>query len=585
VTPRTTPEFEEKFFELDKKLESKRQENRDLANIASVITSLLDIESVLAATMEIGIRRAGGEVGAVLQVIDNKAQVKVAWGVDTVLLESLKYRNNLNIIDYCLQSRRTVYDNDCRDKFPGRVTIHNFVCVPITARDKIFGAMVIFNKRSGSGFDEKDIAGLELICKFASVAIENSILLKESLEKQKIDQELDLGRQVQANFLPGKVSIPGLEIAASYIPARQVGGDYYDLIPLDEDRLFFLIGDVTNKGVPAALVMTSVYSIVRSYVTGRERFEVPALMAHLNDSLCSNVIKSHGMFITLFMAVIDLERGYLEYCNGGHPPPFYLRSGDGEIVPLKRGGPIVGQFPGTSYISDRVEIDRGDRLFCYTDGLVEATDREGRLYGLKRLERYVREHGELGTEDFSLAVKRAIDDFSRGGSEEAIDDYTTLVIDIKAGFGGGRNLEFSYPSHLDSLEKLYKDIENIFEGRGFPEAFQKTFTVAVSEAVTNAIVHAHGQEPSKKIRFTVDLNDERIIASVLDRGQGDRAIAIDTEGTEFRLDAEGGRGIGLIKKLSDKVSFKPLAGGGMEVRIVKYLPQDKSDGGTYGNHR
>jgi len=259
-------DLEEKIFDLEKKLESKREATRDIANIASVITSLLDIESVLAAAMEIGIRQMDGEVGAVLQIVDDEPVVKVSWGVDSTILDTLIYKDNLDIVRYCLHRRETVFDNGHDGLFPGNITVRNFVCTPILSKEKVIGVMVIFNKDAINGFVYQDIQTLEMISKFASVAIENSNLLEESLEKQKLEQELDLARQVQATFLPDEVDIKGLKIASSYIPARQVGGDYYDLIPLSEKKLFFLIGDVTDKGVPAALVMASVYSIIRSYI-------------------------------------------------------------------------------------------------------------------------------------------------------------------------------------------------------------------------------------------------------------------------------------------------------------------------------
>jgi serine phosphatase RsbU (regulator of sigma subunit)/anti-sigma regulatory factor (Ser/Thr protein kinase) len=564
-------DLDEKIFDLEKRLESKNQETRDLGNVASVITSLLDIQSVLAASMEIGIRQVSGEVGAVLQVVDNQPELKVSWGVDSSLLNALIYKDDLDIVRYCLHHRKTFYDNGSHGWFPGQVSIRNFVCCPILSQEEVIGVMVVFNKESESGFTENDILILEMICKFASVAIENAKLLKQSLEKQKMDQELDLARQVQGTFLPENVDIGGFKIAASYIPAQQVGGDYYDLIPIGDQKLFFLIGDVTNKGVPAALVMTSVYSIVRSYVTSRDSIDVPTLMEHLNDILCNDIIKSHGMFITLFMAYIDLEQGFMEYCNGGHPPPFYYHASAPEIVPLKCGGPIVGQFGGTSYTSTRLEVACGDRVFCYTDGLIEAADRDGNLYGMNRLEQFFRHHLAMEAEQLSREIKSEIDCYSREGSVESIDDYTTLVIDIAGGSDGDHVYEYTLASHLESLDKMHVELDAIAVRHSIPENTIHPFRVAVSEAITNAIIHAHGGDSSKIIRFTVDLNDERIMAVITDEGPGKEIEFIDCADPVGPLDAEGGRGIGLIKRLSDEASLEQLPQGGMEVKIVKYI--------------
>jgi sigma-B regulation protein RsbU (phosphoserine phosphatase) len=571
VTQDKTSVLEEQIFELEKDLETISEEIRDLANIASVITSLLDIESVLAVAMEIGIRQVAGEVGAVLQVHDNQPEVKVSWGVDASLLNTLTYKDNLDIVRYCLKYKETVFENGDQALFPDNVAIRNFVCTPILTKENIIGVMVIFNTASEEGFTEKDVLTLEMICKFASVAIENSNLLKESLEKQKMEQELDLARQVQATFLPEKVTIEGLDIAASYIPARQVGGDYYDLIPVSDKKLLVLIGDVSNKGAPAALVMTSAYSIIRANIAAGASIDVKTLMSRLNDILCRDIIKSQGMFITLFMAFIDLDKEYMEYCNGGHPPPFFHRASKSEVIPLRQGGPFVGQFAGIEYTSSRIDIATGDRMFCYTDGLVEAADSAGELYGLKRLEDFFQYGIEDNADQFSHDIKKEIDKFSREGSIESIDDYTTLVIDIVSSRDLTRTYDFNYVSHLDSLEEMHVDIDLIAARHLLPDEVIQPFRVAVSEAITNSIIHAHDSDSSKIIRFTVDLNDERIAASVIDEGfvRDEKAMAnFDPAGP---LDAEGGRGLGLIKRLSDEVSFTRLPHGGMAVKIVKNL--------------
>ena len=316
-------QLEDRVFDLENRLEAKTQEARDLANIASVITAILDIDSVLAAAMEIAVRQVAGEVGAILLAEDNAFDARVSWGVDGSVLRTLTYKDGQDIAEYCLKSKKTIVENDCGDMFSGPASILNFIAAPIVTKNEAIGVVVIINKADGADFSDRDVGNLEIICKFTSIAIENAYLFRESLDKQKMEQELELARQVQATFLPDDIHMPGLSVAASYHPARQVGGDYYDLIPLSDRKLFFLIGDVTSKGAPAALVMTAVYSIVRAYVTGGRDIDVTAIISHLNDFLCNDIIKDREMFITLFMAYVDLDTGRMEYCNGGHLPPLF----------------------------------------------------------------------------------------------------------------------------------------------------------------------------------------------------------------------------------------------------------------------
>ncbi|MCP4567874.1 MAG: SpoIIE family protein phosphatase [FCB group bacterium] len=567
--------LEDRVFELEKELEAKKQESRDLANIASVITSILDIESVLAVAMETSIRQSAGEVGAILLVEDNDLMAKIAWGVDASVLGSLMYKDNLDIARYCLSQNEIIIDNECEVLFRGEHSIRSLIASPIMSKQAAIGVIVILNKEDGGGFGEIDGRNLEMIGRFTSVAIENANLLAESLEKQKLEHELDLAREVQTTFLPEEVNIPGLKIASTYIPARRVGGDYYDLIPISDTKLFFLLGDVTNKGAPAALVMTSVYSIVRAYITSGRPIVVKEIISHLNNVLCDHIIKGRGMFITLFMACVDLETGLMEYCNGGHPPALFYRASTGNVIHLKPGGPLVGQFTDMEYISTQMKIDRGDRIFCYTDGLIEAEDNHGQLYSMSRLEQFFRAGIELPPERFNRLVKEEIDRYAQGADEDSVDDFTTLIIDCVTTGANIGTYEFEYPSSLDSLEPMYSALEGIFAKHQIPFEVAHPFRVAVSEAVTNAITHAHREDHTKIIRLSIELNDEQIAADINDEGGANQIKA-----SQFELhrhpDAESGRGLGIIKKLSDEVELTAAPYRGATIRIVKYLDKNKS---------
>ncbi len=580
----TANELEDRLFDLETQLEAKRLEAQDLANIASAITSILNIESVLAAAIDMGIRQVGGEVGAVVLVEQGEPVVKISWGVDSELLQSLKYDDKRSLIEYILSNQKTVCENDCRFLGKTGVSIRNAMIAPIISKGAAIGAIVVFNRADGGEFSDDDIVRLEMIAKFTAIAIDNANLFRQSLEKQRLEQELNLARQVQETLLPGTIDIDGLRIEATYITARQVGGDYYDLIPLSGRRLFFLIGDVTSKGAPAALLMTSVYSIVRSFVTRGRLTEITDLMGHLNDILCRDIIKDHEMFITLFMAYLDLDAGVLEFCNGGHPPPFYFRASTGEILRLKVGGPLVGQFSGTAYRSSRINVASGDRIFCYTDGLIEAARHDGALFGLARLEEFFRNGQSMDAPGFARTVKAEIDRFSSGADRDSLDDYTTLIIDVLSLATASRTYELTYGSRLENLNRMYEDLKGICERHSLTDTVVNPLQVAISEAMTNAIVHAHAGDSSKIIRITVDVNDERVEIKIADEGAGmalDTSVDFDPVGMP---DDESGRGLGLIQRLMDEVYFDTRPGGGMTVRMVKRITETEINGGQHGDN-
>lgn len=567
-------DLEEKIFELESGLEAKNQEIRNLANIATVITSILDIESVLSVAMEISIRQVAGEVGALVIMEDGRLAVKVAWGVDAAFIESFKYRDNLDIARFCLKTGMSIIENDVSHIMPEGSLVHSFIASPIPSKSTE-AVIIIFNKENNDQFTLADRESLDMICRFASVSIENTHLLKASLEKQKIEQELDVAREIQATLLPEKETIDGINIASTYIPARQVGGDYFDVIPIGKTKLLFLLGDVTNKGVPAALVMTSVHAVIHAYVNSGQSICITDIITQLNDILCNDVIKGRDMFITLFLAFIDLEEGTMEYCNGGHPPPFYYRSSNGRTIRLKPGGPLVGQFAGMPYRSTKIKVSSGDRIFTYSDGLIEAENRQGELYGLDRLEEFFKAGVMLDAERFNSVVREEIMRYSIGSTEESIDDFTTLLVDVRDSADADEEYEYSFDSNLDALEQLYSHLDSIFKGHDIEPAIANPITVTVSEAVTNAIIHANRYDPEKKVIVRFTLNKKRFTADILDEGSCRGIDAIRSPDLDGDFAAEGGRGLGLIKKLSDELLITPRASGGLQVRIMYDLKREK----------
>ncbi|MDD4051777.1 MAG: SpoIIE family protein phosphatase, partial [candidate division Zixibacteria bacterium] len=315
--------LEEDIFDLESRLEAKDQEIDDLAQIASVITSILDIESVLAITMETSLRQVAGEVGAILLAEGSEFKVKIAWGIDADGLDKLTYKDGRSLVRYCFETRETVLEGHDQRLESAAYSIHSLIAAPILTQSRALGVIVVFNKEEDGEFSPQDRRTLEMIGSFAAVAIENSRLLRESVDKQKMEQELELACQVQTTLLPESFGVRGLRVVSTYLPAGHVGGDYYDIIPITDRQVLFLLGDVTNKGVPAALVMTAAYSIIHAYVGSGRAIDIQSLMSHLNEVLCGHIIKSRDMFITLFMAFVDIDKGEIEYSNGGHPPAFF----------------------------------------------------------------------------------------------------------------------------------------------------------------------------------------------------------------------------------------------------------------------
>ncbi len=309
--------------------------------------------------------------------------------------------------------------------------IDSIICVPIHTSEKCLGVMLIVNKSGGENYSDRDKEILQMLLSFVAVAIDNSILMKEKLHKQKIDQEMAIARQIQSTILPQDIGgITGADVGVVYFPAQEVGGDFYDVVKIDESRFVIVIGDVSNKGVPAALVMSAAAGIIKSLIKASPRISVARLAASVNDLMATEIIKDREMFITLWFGAFDLDKKILTYCNAGHMPGLFWDSEEKRIHQLAVGGPIVGQFEGFKFKQGERNLKSGDRLFLFTDGLTEAHDSDNNLFGRERAEQVFSVEIGLPPNEFCLKVKEWVDRFAEGAGEDTHDDFTILQVKV-----------------------------------------------------------------------------------------------------------------------------------------------------------
>jgi len=425
-------EIDDRLNELETKLEVTKAQLRDLATMGAVITSIHEINAVLSVVMDMAIRLADGEVGLIMLEDDHELKVKISWGVSEDFARSLIYRDGMDLPDYCFKIRQTVILNELGIKDQNGISIESVICLPIQTSDACLGVMIIINKAAGGNYSEEDKEVLEMLLNFVAVAIDNSRLMKDKLKQQKIEQEMSIARQIQETILPQDIdNIPGVEIGAVSFPAREVGGDFYDVVKLDETTLIVVIGDVSSKGVPAALVMSAAAGIIRSLLSWHPEVSVSELAGRLNSLLSREIIKDREMFITLFLSKFDLKGHFLTYCNAGHLPGLFWENERGGICELCEGGPIVGQFNDVQFEQGKRSLTSGDRLFLFTDGLTEAADAGHNLFGREQVEQVFTAQIDLAPKEFCLKVKQFVDRFAEGSSEDTHDDFTILQVKVK----------------------------------------------------------------------------------------------------------------------------------------------------------
>jgi len=423
--------FKERIDDLEARLEARRADLRDLATMGAVVTSIHEINAVLSVAMDMALRLVNGEVGSILFEESGELRDKISWGVREEFVKSLEYREGADLASYCFNNREAVVISDADLTHSNEINIKSAMALPIQTAQKCFGVMMVFNKVDGTNFTNEDKEVLEMLLNFVAVAIDNSLLVRDKLKRQKIEQEMLIAKQVQETILPQDIdSIHGADIGAVYFPARDVGGDFYDVIKIDDTKFVVVLGDVSNKGVPAALIMSAAAGIIMSAINAQPDISVSELAAKTNDMLASGIIKDREMFVTLFFCKFDLARRDLTFCNAGHVPGLFWEHAGQKFVELAEGGPIVGQFPGISYRSGRRTIESGDKLLLFTDGLTEAADRNGQLFGRERVRQVFATQMELSPKEFCMSVKHSVDRFAEGCSEENVDDFTVVQVKV-----------------------------------------------------------------------------------------------------------------------------------------------------------
>jgi sigma-B regulation protein RsbU (phosphoserine phosphatase) len=302
------------------------------------------------------------------------------------------------------------------------VPIHSLLSVPLISKGRMIGLISIFNKKMKEGFDADDQRLLTIIAAQSAQVIENARLLEEEQALLKIQEELRLAFEIQNNLLPQSApKIQNYDISGKSLPAREVGGDYFDFIQLESDQLAFCLGDVSGKGLPAALLMSNLQATIRGQT-----------LVHNSPAEClnrSNTILFHNTapekFATFFYGILDIKNHRLRYTNAGHNYP-YIFSKERGVKELKSGGVVLGCLQVADFSEEIVDFQAGDLLVIYSDGITEATNTEEEEFGEIRLTEVILDNLEKPTDDLIRLILGAVESFSENSTQT--DDMTLMAI-------------------------------------------------------------------------------------------------------------------------------------------------------------
>lgn len=317
-----------------------------------------------------------------------------------------------------LRSDKDSFDESLEDK-------NIRVVVPMLIQNEIKGFIFLDDKITGNEYKQSDLEFLQTLGNVAIISIENARLFQETLEKQRLEEEMALARNIQNRLLPKAMpEFKNIVIHGLNVPSKQVGGDYFDIIKLDNDIVAITISDVAGKGMPASLLMSNLQASLHSLV--REGYPLDHLVGRINNVIYNNT--DTEKYITFFYGQLDLKTLEMDYVNAGHNPPYILRE-NGDIDELTIGGIILGMMPDMPFETGSCKLRKNDTLMLYTDGVTETMTDDFVEYEEFRLKEFMRKHCvSLSPLEINQKLTEELKEFAQGAQQG--DDITILTLKV-----------------------------------------------------------------------------------------------------------------------------------------------------------
>ena len=401
-----------------------------LNEIATAISSTTTLDKVINLIVQKCVKHLKVEQGAV-QLLDEKDEVNpfhTMIRTQDSQLNFLPYRLDTQLTGWMIKNLKPLLINDLKSDSRFQFTLdkdtvfNSMLCVPMLLKGKLLGCISVFNKRNRGEFTLEDQRLLSIIASQSAHIIENARLYEEEQALIRMKEEMRLAKEIQLNLLPKSVpQISGYQITGTSIPAKEVGGDYFDFIMLEKNKVAFALGDISGKGIPAAMLMANLQATLRAQVNADSSCN--ECIARANNLLYKST--DSMKFATLFYGMLDYEENKLIYCNAGHDNPFYISNA--KIVKrLNKGGMILGFLPDAEYEIDQVEFCPGDLLVIYSDGITESMNAMQEEWGENKLMNLIIEN----LEQPANTILQSIFDSAKihAGIMEQSDDMTLVII-------------------------------------------------------------------------------------------------------------------------------------------------------------
>jgi len=558
-----------------------------LADMGRDFATSQDLEATLRRAVARITDYVDAEAGALFMLTPCGLKLQCEACIGPVEITGLEIAADQGIVGFCVQNdagrivRDVANDSDFNASVDDETgfTTRSILCAPMSIKGERVGAIELINKRGGDGlFDNDDLHLLQALSVSAGLAVLNARMAAELVEQERVKRELELAAEIQRSLLPEEKE-SDFPVKGINLPARVVSGDFYDFYPLDDGRVAFTLGDVSGKGMNAALMMAKTASLLRCL--GKSIKEPGRLLTLVNQEICETATR--GMFVTLVHGVYDPQSGYVRLANAGHEPPL-VYGADGTFRSIEAEAPPLGISPALldedGFPETELNLD-GGRLFVFTDGVTEGYVADGVELGAEGLKEMIVNAAGAGVQTILNEVREKI-----GGAGAALrDDVTLLAIDdgtavhikdVVTGVAepgatdapGEKIFQLRVTAKANRLRLIRNAVRETASFCGFSEADTADIVLAVDEACQNVIRHAYGHEGEGDISIEIRNRPDALILFIRDF-----ADPVDISKIKPRdLDdlRPGGLGTHLIGEVMDEVDFlPPPIDGGNLLRLVK----------------
>jgi len=415
-------------------LHSMFNEITSLLEISRAVESGKDLQSILEFVMEECMRIMKAEAASLMLSVkgSNELEFRVALGPKGKDVKPFRLAVGKGIAGWVAQHGKPLLIPDAYkderfnpefDKKTGFKT-KSILCVPMTYKNKIIGILQVLNRKDGSTFQKSDLRIFTIFASQAALAIENSRLFYSVLENEMLQKDLSIAAEIQRLMIPLKLpEVEGIITKGTYLPSKDVGGDIYGIFPINDNETVFCIGDVSGKGVPGALLVSTMHATLKAYLEFTS--DIKLIVNKLNQLILE--ISTKEKFITFFIAYHNRINSEITYINAGHNPPYLLQRGQ-EATKVKTNGIAIGVMP-YEYKTTKIKISNDDLMVLYTDGLVEAWDERKKPFGDKKLHTIVNLHNEFNCGLLHDLIIQYANLHTENVSKA--DDFALLVLQFK----------------------------------------------------------------------------------------------------------------------------------------------------------